>query len=194
MNKELQVLADWLRANKLSLNISKTFISLTVRFSNFVLCKGPLIWNRIPFVIQQKKFLQYHKKQFCKRILWRASWSVFNVKYLFIYICNEILVVVGSWYYYTFAIHVNCIFVIEYYRYVLYTWSVIKTISICYTWNYYYNIIVYTVLVGLAATSLIYEKWFHNNNYYLYHLVTSIIGSAVCPESCIIWLIVTFLV
>ena len=29
-------------------------------------------------------------------------------------------------------------------------------------------------MVGLAATSLIYEKWFHNNNYYLYQLVLSL--------------------
>ena len=64
----------------------------------------------------------------------------------------------------------------------------------CYTWNYYYNIIVYTAMEGLAATSLKYDKWFHNNNYYLCQLVKTLIGSAVCPESYIIWLIVTFLV
>ena len=46
-------------------------------------------------------------------------------------------------------------------------------------------------MVWLAATSLIYEKWFHNNNYYLYQLVTALIGSAVCPETYIIQLIVT---
>ena len=62
-------------------------------------------------------------------------------------------------------------------------------ISMCYTCNYYYNIIVYTAMVGLAATSLIYEKWFQNNNYYLYQLVTALIGSAVCPESYIIHII-----
>ena len=28
--------------------------SLTVKSSNSFLCKGPLIWNRIPFTIQQK--------------------------------------------------------------------------------------------------------------------------------------------
>ena len=38
-------------------------------------------------------------------------------------------------------------------------------------------------MVGLAATSLIYEKLFHNNNYYIKQLVTALIGSAVCPES-----------
>ena len=42
---------------------------------------------------------------------------------------------------------------IKYYCYVLHTWSVIKTISMCYTWNYYYNIMVYTAMVGLTATS-----------------------------------------
>ena len=41
-------------------------------------------------------------------------------------------------------------------------------------------------MVGLAATTLIYEKWFHNNNHYLNQLVTALIGSAVCPESHII--------
>ena len=56
----------------------------------------------------------------------------------------------------------------------------------CYTWNYYYSIIVYTAMEGLAATSLIYEKRFNNNYYYLYQLVTALIGSAVCPESYII--------
>ena len=55
----------------------------------------------------------------------------------------------------------------------------------CYTWNYYYNIIVYTAMVGLAATSLIYNKWFRNHNY-VYKLETAFIGSAICPESCII--------
>ena len=30
------------------------FTSLTVKFSNSFLCKGPLIWNRILFTIQQK--------------------------------------------------------------------------------------------------------------------------------------------
>ena len=38
-------------------------------------------------------------------------------------------------------------------------------------------------MVGLAATSLIYEKWFRINNYYINQLVTTLIGSAVCPES-----------
>ena len=33
----------------------RPFTSLIVKFSNSVLCKGPLIWNRIPFTIQQKK-------------------------------------------------------------------------------------------------------------------------------------------
>ena len=131
---------------------------------------------------QHTKF--WSKSNCCKRV-WRASWSLFNIKYLFMYVCNYILVVVGSWYYYTFGIHVNWIFIIEYYCYVLHTWSVISTISMCYTWNYYYNIIVYTAMVGLAATSLIYEKLFHNNNY-LYQLVTALIGYAVCPESYII--------
>ena len=32
----------------------RPFTSLTVKFSNSFLCKGPLIWNRIPFTIQQK--------------------------------------------------------------------------------------------------------------------------------------------
>ncbi len=36
-------------------------------------------------------------------------------------------------------------------------------------------------MVGLAATSLIYEKWFRINNYYINQLVTTLIGSAVCP-------------
>ena len=50
-------------------------------------------------------------------------------------------------------------------------------------------------MVGLAATSLIYEKFFHNNNYYLNQLVTALIGSAVCPESyMILQSIVIFLV
>ena len=38
-------------------------------------------------------------------------------------------------------------------------------------------------MVGLAATSLIYDKWFPINNYYINQLVTTLIGSAVCPES-----------
>ena len=38
-------------------------------------------------------------------------------------------------------------------------------------------------MVGLAATSLIYAKWFRINNYYINQLVTTLIGSAVCPES-----------
>ena len=33
----------------------RPFTSLIVKFSNSFLCKGPLIWNRIPFTIQQKK-------------------------------------------------------------------------------------------------------------------------------------------
>ena len=41
-------------------------------------------------------------------------------------------------------------------------------------------------MVGLAATSLIYEKWFHNNKYYLYQLVTALIGYVVCQESYIV--------
>ena len=61
----------------------------------------------------------------CCKQAWRASWSLFNIKYLFIYLCKDILVIVGSWYYYTFAIYVNWIFVIGY-CYVLHTWSVIK--------------------------------------------------------------------
>ena len=38
------------------------FTSLIVKSSNSLLCKGPFIWNRIPFTIQQKniKVLQYH--------------------------------------------------------------------------------------------------------------------------------------
>ena len=32
----------------------RPFISLTVKSSNSFLCKGPLIWNRIPLTIQQK--------------------------------------------------------------------------------------------------------------------------------------------
>ena len=36
--------------------------------------------------------------------------------------------------------------------------------------------------IGLAATSLIYEKWFRINIYYINQLVTTLIGSAVCPE------------
>ena len=51
-----------------------------------------------------------------------------------------------------------------------------------YTWKYYYNIIVYTAMVGLAATSLIYEKWFHINNYYIYQLVTTLIGSGIVHD------------
>ena len=35
-------------------------------------------------------------------------------------------------------------------------------------------------MVGLAATSLIYEKWFRINNYYINQLVTTLIGSAGC--------------
>ena len=61
-----------------------------------------------------------------------------------------------------------------------------KPISMCYTWNYYYTIIVYTAMVGMAATGLIYEKRFHNYNDYLYQLVTYLIGSVVCSESYII--------
>jgi len=33
----------------------RPFSSLTVKSSNSFLCKGPLIWNRIPFTIQQNK-------------------------------------------------------------------------------------------------------------------------------------------
>ena len=66
--------------------------------------------------------------------------------------------------------------------------------SMWYTWKYYYNIIVYTVKVGLAATRLIHEKWFRINNYYINQMVTTLFGSAVCPESYMIWLIVTFVV
>ena len=32
----------------------RPFTSLTVKYSNSFLCKGPFIWNRIPFTIQQK--------------------------------------------------------------------------------------------------------------------------------------------
>ena len=32
----------------------RPFTSLTVKSSNSFLCKGPLIWNRIPLTIQQK--------------------------------------------------------------------------------------------------------------------------------------------
>ena len=32
----------------------RPFTSLTVKCSNSFLCKGPLIWNRIPFTIQHK--------------------------------------------------------------------------------------------------------------------------------------------
>jgi hypothetical protein len=95
----------------------RPFTSLTVKSSNSFLCKGPLIWNRIPLTIQQKKqykkFCCITKSNCCKRV-WRASWSLFNIKYLFIYVCNYILVIVGSWYYHTFAIHVSWTFLIEY--------------------------------------------------------------------------------
>ena len=62
---------------------------------------------------QYKKCCCITKSNCCKRV-WRASWSLFNIKYLFIYVCNYILVIVGSWYYHTFAIHVNWTFLIEY--------------------------------------------------------------------------------
>ena len=135
-----------------------------------------MIWYIIPFTIQQKRCCSTTKSICCKRV-WRTSWSLF--KYLLTYVCNYIFLTVGSWCYYIFAIHVNWIFIIEYYCYVVHTWSVIKTITICYTWKYYYNMIVCTAMVGLTATSLIYEKWFHNNNYYL----TALTGSTVCTES-----------
>ena len=38
-------------------------------------------------------------------------------------------------------------------------------------------------MVGLAATSLVYEKWFRNNYYYLNPLVTALIDSGACPET-----------
>ena len=47
-------------------------------------------------------------------------------------------------------------------------------------------------MVGLAATSPVYETWFHNNYYDLNQLVTALIGSTVGPESYTISLIVIF--
>ena len=38
-------------------------------------------------------------------------------------------------------------------------------------------------MVGFAATTLIHEKWFRINNYYINQMVTTLIGSAVYPES-----------
>ena len=38
----------------------------------------------------------------------------------------------------------------------------------------------YTAMVGLAATSSVYGKWFCNRYYYRNQLVTALIGSAVC--------------
>ena len=48
-------------------------------------------------------------------------------------------------------------------------------------------------MVGLAATRSVYENWFHVNIYDLNQLVTALIGSAVCPESYTVSLIVIFL-
>ena len=38
-------------------------------------------------------------------------------------------------------------------------------------------------MVGLAATRSVYANWFHINVYDLNQLVTTLISSAVCPES-----------
>ena len=50
----------------------RPFTSLTVKSSNSFLCKGPLIWNRIPFTIQQqqkhKKFFNITKSNCYKRV------------------------------------------------------------------------------------------------------------------------------
>ena len=49
----------------------RPFTSLTVKSSNSCLCKCPLIWNRIPFTIQQKNktnFCSITKSNCCKRV------------------------------------------------------------------------------------------------------------------------------
>ena len=75
--------------------------------------------------------------------------------------------------------------------YVLYNWSVVKKLKLCVTCEVI-NIIVYTAMVGLAATSSVYENLFHINVYNLNQLVTALIGSTVCTELYTISLIQEF--
>ena len=99
----------------------RPFTSLTVKSSNSFLWKGPLIWKNVRWPSSKKniKGFAVSLKTILENGYEELAWSLFNIKYLFICVCNYILVTVGSWYYYTFAIRVNWTFIIEYYCYVL---------------------------------------------------------------------------
>ena len=77
-----------------------------------------------------------------------SSAVAFNIKYPYMYVISLSLSVVGITTCYTCQLNIL-------------NWILIrfnqssKKLSMWYTWKYYYNIIVYTAMVGLAATSLI---------------------------------------